>query len=345
MSEPKNILIVRTDRIGDVVLSLPMASIIKKHYPNCKITFMMRAYTMLLADNNPDIDQIILLKENKSKISIADNLKQIKEYNFDTCLVVYPTFQLALILFLAGIKNRIGTGYRWYSFLFNKKIFVHRKRGEKHELEHNINMLRMIGVDEKLKAESVPFNIHSDEKSRQRVKQILGDFRINSSNPTIIIHPGSGGSSVDWPISLFMELAEKMARELIANILITGGEHEIETCSRLAVHENIVNLAGKFALDEMIALIDSADILIANSTGPIHIAAALDKHVIGFYPKINHCSQKRWGPFTNKKYIFEPTICDGQCTREKCNQLNCMNSIEVKNVFEKIENVLANIAE
>lgn len=340
MNQPKNILIVRTDRIGDVLLSLPMASIIKKHYPDTKITFMLRGYTKPLADGNPYIDEIILLKEKNGKVLISENLRQIKQRNFDTCFVVYPTFSISLFLFLAGIKNRIGTGYRFYSILFNKKIFVHRKSGRLHELEHNVNMLKMIGIDEKAEPGSVQFNIHISKESRQKVDEILSKYSINRSIPAIIIHPGSGGSSIDWPISFFIELSYLLARELNINILVTGGKNEFDICEKLVVHKKVVNLAGQFELDELIALTNTAEIIIANSTGPIHIAAALGKNVIGFYPKINHCSQKRWGPYTQNKIIFEPEVCEGNCNRKQCEELNCMTSIKANDVFESIKKLL-----
>lgn len=126
MNPPKNILIVRTDRIGDVVLSLPMAAIVKKHYPECKVTFLLRQYTKPLAENNPFIDDVIILRESNGKPSVGQNVALLKN-RFDACVVAYPTYAISLILFLSGIRTRIGTGYRWYSFLFNKKIYDHRK--------------------------------------------------------------------------------------------------------------------------------------------------------------------------------------------------------------------------
>ncbi len=71
----KNILIVRTDRIGDVVLSLPLADIIKKHYPDCKVSFLVRNYTKEILSNNPFIDEIIILKEENNKVNFFENLK------------------------------------------------------------------------------------------------------------------------------------------------------------------------------------------------------------------------------------------------------------------------------
>ncbi len=339
MTPPKNILIVRTDRIGDVVLTLPLASIIKKHFPNSEITFLLRDYTKSLAANNPYIDDIITLKTENGKLKVAENIKQLKN-KFDTCIVAFPTFTLALILFLSRIKTRIGTGYRWYSFLFNKKIYEHRKFGERHELEYNVRLLQQIGIEENVNEENVEFNLQPANKNIQKIKNEFEKIGIDSSKKIIIVHPGSGGSAVDLPVSKLKNLVGRMACELECEILITGSENEKELCNLLVVNEKTKNVAGKFNLDELTALIDRSDLLIANSTGPIHIGAALGKNIIGFYPKVAACSPKRWGPYTNKKIIFSPSIDCKDCTHEQCVKLNCMDTINIDEVFDSVKNFM-----
>jgi len=342
MTPPNNILIVRTDRIGDVVLSLPLASIIKKHFPSTKVAFLVRDYTKSLVENNPFIDEVITLKvENKTdgKPLIAANV-QILKNRFDTCIVAFPTYPIALILFLSNIKTRIGTGYRWYSFFFNKKIYDHRKYGERHELEYNVRLLKPLGIEENVNEENVLFNLQANEKDRQKISEVLNSAGIDKSKKIIFVHPGSGGSAVDLPFDKMKSLIQLMARELDCEILITGNANEKELCSALVVNEKTKNFAGKFDLGGLIALIEKSDLLVANSTGPIHIAAALGKHVIGFYPKIAACSPKRWGPYTNKKLIFMPAIDCNNCTKKQCEKLNCMNTINISEVFKSAKNIL-----
>jgi len=341
MNQPKNILIVRTDRIGDVVLSLPLASIIKKHFPECKASFLLREYTKPLAVNNPNIDEVITLKEVEGKASVKENIQLLKN-KFDVCIIAYPTFSIALILFLSKIKTRIGTGYRWYSFLFNKKNYEHRKFGEYHELKYNIHLLRQLGIDEKVTEENVSYEITPSAQDERKVKKDLSDLGINFSKPVIIVHPGSGGSAIDLPISKMKEIVNNLSKENV-EILITGTTAEKELCQSLVVNKSIINLAGKYNLSELIALINQCNVMVANSTGPIHIAAALGKNVVGFYPKFTAASAKRWGPFTNKKNIFTPTIDCSNCTRKQCEELNCMDSIRTKEVIEAVKNVLNNI--
>lgn len=340
MIEPTNLLIVRTDRIGDLVLSLPLAEIIKRKYPNCKVTYLIRRYTSSLVEGHPYIDQYILLKEVANETLIFENVRQLRKHNFDSCVIVYPTFRTALITYLSGIKNRIGTGYRWYSFLFNRKIFEHRKYAEKHELEYNLNLLSVFGIYEKVQPGCVSFNINISDQSREKVNNLLSHHSFLLYKPIIIIHPGSGGSAVNLPIKSFKELIELISQKIDVGIILTGSEVEKELCDQLVLNERILNLAGELTLSELIALIDRAALFISNSTGPLHIAAALNKHTIGFYPKILSCSAKRWGPYSTKSKVFMPEIDCTNCSREQCERLDCMSSINMNNVFSEVQNLI-----
>ncbi len=336
MTSPKNILIVRTDRIGDVVLSLPLASIIKQNIPGSHVAFLLREYTKALAENNTFIDSAFVLNESSGKIPIWKNVEMLRN-KFDACIVAFPTFRIALILFLSGIKTRVGTGYRWYSFLFNKKIYEHRKHGDFHELEYNVHLLKQININLVPDKSSVQFGLNINSADQNKIKSKLEKLEVDLSKPIIIFHPGSGGSAVDLPVEKLRMLIKKVSSEINCVVIITGSRNEEELCRSLIVNSNVINTAGKFEMNELIALINCSQILVANSTGPIHIAAALGKFVVGFYPKFAAVSPKRWGPYTEKAAIFQPEICDGYCSREKCKELDCMNSINIENVFSVIK--------
>ena len=340
MNSPKKILIVRTDRIGDVVLSLPMAELVKKKYPGCEVAYFIREYTSSLIDGNPFVDEVIIAEESEGKIPFLKNLNKIKSKNFDTCVIANPTLRISLMMFFAGINNRIGTGYRWYSLLFNKKVFEHRKYGEKHELEFNINLLNKIGIDLKSFTNEIKFHLKVDDKSSEKINSTLIERGSKSENKIVIIHPGSGGSSVDLPKEKLIELTRMISKLKDVTIVITGSKNESELCREFEVGGTVINLSGQLDLSLLKALINKADIFVSNSTGPMHIAAALGVHVIGFFPKILSCSQKRWGPYTEKKSIFIPTIDCSNCTREQCEKINCMNSIDIGRVFDETKTIL-----
>jgi len=338
MNSPKSILIVRTDRIGDVVLSLPLAAIIKKHFPGCRVTFLLRGYTAPLALNNRNIDEVITLAEEEGKIPLGKNI-QILMDKFDAAIAAYPAFRIAMILFLSGIKIRAGSGYRWYSFLFNKKVYEHRKYGERHELEYNVRLLATVGIIEEVNESNAVFGISPSDQERVKVSNDLSGLGIDFSKKIVIIHPGSGGSAVDLPVETMKAVVQALSKEAI-EILITGSGSESELCETLIVNERTKNLAGRYSLGELIALIERCDLMIANSTGPIHIAAALGKDVIGFYPKFKAASPDRWGPYTIKKRIFLPEIECGDCSRKQCEKLKCMEKINPENIITAAKGII-----
>jgi ADP-heptose:LPS heptosyltransferase len=338
MKQPKSLLIVRTDRIGDVMLSLPLIDFIKQQYPLCKITFLLREYTSALALDYDGIDEVLKLIEQKGKPNLLQNVLMLRRKSIDTVIVVYPTFIISLIIFLSGIKNRIGTGYRWYSFFFTHKVYEHRKTAERHELEYNLNLLKQVGINQVINESSIKFHLTISDETRNKVLSILIRNKISLDKPIIIVHPGSGGSAVDLPIPKMIKLMELLST-LECYIFVTGNKSEVALCQELVVKDNIFNFAGEFELNELVALIDLSIIFISNSTGPLHIAAALNKYVVGFYPKILACSPKRWGPYTQKKIIVMPEIDCSNCDREQCEKLNCMDSININNVFANVQKI------
>ena len=237
MIKPQNLLIVRTDRIGDVVLTLPLAEILKKYFPACKITFLIREYTRSIVEGNPFIDEVLILQENEGRPLIRENIKKISVQNFDSCIIVYPTFSLALIIYLTQIKNIVGTGYRWYSFFFNHKVFQHRKYAEMHELEFNIKLLEVFGIKEKIDKNDVNFNLIV--KENQKVNEFV-KRAIKEDKKLVIIHPGSGGSAVDLPVEKFKEL-----------VLMLNERNDIDfrqkaTMPRLEYHRTTSTSLGSF---------------------------------------------------------------------------------------------------
>ena len=187
--------------------------------------------------------------------------------------------------------------------------------------------------------DSVDFNIHPKQSDLTLIDEIFNKYSLNNGKPTIILHPGSGGSAIDLPFNKILELITILAQSLQVNIILTGSKAEKELCNKLTISNNVLNFSDRFNLSELVALISKADVLIANSTGPIHLAAALNIFTIGFYPKFNECSAKRWGPYSNKRFIFEPEIDCKECNRKQCESLNCMNSIDVKKVFKTINKI------
>ncbi len=331
----KRILLVRTDRLGDVILTLPMLPILRAQYPDAFIAMLLRRYTGAIIEGNPYINQLIWYDENGGEmIPLGIMRKTLAEQRFDATIVVYPTLRLAWLMFRSGIAIRIGTGYRYYSFLFNRRVFEHRKNAERHEVEYNLNLLKELGCDVRKQPE---FFIEIPTETEHNVRGLLASLGVASSKPVAIVHPGTGGSARVWSSENFGKLAEKLVANSGVQVLVTGSLSEQLQAERVvrASGSSAISIAGKLSMKELAALIRMSQLFVSNSTGPIHVAAAVGTPVVGLYPQHVPMSAKRWGPYSDKSIVFtpkKPEYC-ADCSGGKDEQCACMQSITVNEVY------------
>ncbi|HRE39763.1 MAG TPA: glycosyltransferase family 9 protein [Ignavibacteria bacterium] len=290
-SNIKKIIISRTDRIGDVILTLPLVYKIKEIIPESKIYFLCDKYVNDIVTLSNGIDGIIQYKNDLSYLK-----SEIEKTNADLIINAFPEFKISLAGFLAGVKMRIGTAYRWYSFLYNLRVQEHRKECKLHEYQYNINLLKNF----------IP-EINYDVKYDLKYNSFPELNNFNIPEKFIVLHPTSGGSSIDVSsVTLKKFLSIYNGDE---KIIITGSEKDIEINDKLLSgisNKNLINLTGKLSLSMLVSLISKASLVIANSTGPIHIAGMLNIPVVGFYPEQIPMNEKRWGPLSDEKYILRP---------------------------------------
>jgi len=336
---PQKILIVRTDRIGDVVLSLPMIAALKSLAPQSFIGFLLRAYTRDLVADQPGLDQILLYDRGGERKRFREMLSELRSHRFDAVIVTYPTLRLALLVFFARIRWRVGTGFRWYSFLFNKRVFEHRKTAEKHEAEYNLSLLQIFGA---VKTTSFP-HLMLGPRNDQEAVEVLNEMQTRNRSPFVILHPGSGGSARDWRPESFGRLAARLASRG-TTVIVTGGPGEDRLVDTVVQHSagSAKPAPRSLPLLTLAALIRKAGVFVSNSTGPLHIAAAVGTPVVAFYPPIRQCSPVRWGPLTDRKVIFEPSSADcPRCKGGPCESNDCMDLITVEDVERAVNSLMS----
>jgi len=328
--KPEKILLIRTDRIGDVILTLPLVDTLKYNYPDAKIDIMVNKRVFELVQDYPNINKVHAIEKD----SIKDILCICKSDNYDTAIIVRPLFSIALAVFLSGIKYRLGTGYRWYSFLFNIKHFQHRKYSVKHELEYNLNLLNELDCK---RIKDVTPRLQIEESLLEKVKEKLREKNVNLSKDIVIFHPGSLGSAKTWSVENFVKLINLLYEDKSCDfsLLVTGTISDNYVLNKI---EDIVGskvlIIKNLGLKEYAALCKIAKIFVSNSTGPIHIAAAAGTFCVGFYSPVKVESAVRWAPYTEKKKIFTPDVNIRNIPD------NVMDSIIPEKVFEFIKNYI-----
>ncbi|NSW44689.1 MAG: glycosyltransferase family 9 protein [Bacteroidales bacterium] len=330
----QRIIISRTDKIGDVVLTLPMLGVLKENYPNTEIIFLGNSYTKPLLETCHHIDKIIEW-DKWQNYSFKKQIRAFKRLKADTIIHVYPNKRIALLAKIAKIKNRIGTSHRLYHyFTVNKKINLGRKNSNKHEAELNLELLRSLKLKFDLPSVSDLHRFYGLTKVAplpERLYSIIDRTKFN-----LILHPKSKGSAREWGLDKYAELI-RILPENQYNIIITGTQAEAEEMEYLlkVYQSKIKDLTGKLTLSEYISLINEADGIVACSTGPLHIAAALGKRAIGIYAPMRPIFPQRWRPIgKNASYLVLDKECNHCRHQQHC---KCIESITVEQVINELK--------
>lgn len=261
-----------------------------------------------LIEDYPAIDNVIKIE----KVTVSGISKICREGKYDLAIAVYPEFSLALGIKLGGVKFRLGTGYRWYSFLFNLKHYQHRKAALKHESRYNLDLLEELNII--YNKELTPRIKVSDEyllKAINKINESNTGKMLNFGENYIIIHIPSLGSAKVWSDANFRKLIQLIISGDNPDIklVLTGTEsekHHIFSVIKDLDNDVRIFTAVNLSLKEMAALLSRAKLFLGNSTGPIHIAAAVGTYVVGLYSPVKVESPLRWGPLTESKKIFVP---------------------------------------
>jgi heptosyltransferase-3 len=342
LSGKEKFLVVRTDRIGDVILSTPVLEIIKSEFPESRLCVMLSSYTVDVIKSNPYVDDVIIDDHEHKGGGLGEVLRLVRETRkrrFDVAVVLHPTFRLALILFLAGVRYRIGTGFRFYQMLFNRKVYRHRKVNLRHEAEYNLDLLLPLGI--------VPRKVcpraFLSPKEEQFASRIFHELNIAPDDTVVSIHPGSGDSSLNLPPGKFAQVADGLIQKLGAKIIFTGTAREralIDSIKR-GMEGEAFDLSGRTDLRQLAAILKGCDAVVSNSTGPMHLAVAVGTPTVAVFCPIFAAGPIRWGPYgEGHEVVLPPVPVCLKCKPRECPHYNCMEKIGVDQIVSKVRVVL-----
>lgn len=327
IDSPKRIIISRTDSIGDVCLTLPICKALKEKFSNLHIIFLGRTYTEAIINSCPFVDEF-LNYDALAILSDSEAADALKKLEVDTIIHVFPNKKIASWAKSAGIKNRVGTSHRiFHWFTCNIRPSFTRKNSDLHEAQLNFELLNQFGFNvpafEEIKSWRV---LESKSKLPLEIEALL------NNQGRVILHAKSQGSAVEWGIPNFMTLASKLAERNV-QVFFTGTLAEGELFkSQIPNHENIVDLTGKLSLNELIAFIQKCDVLVAASTGPLHIAGLLGIKAVGLFSSRRPIHPGRWAALGEQSIAVVKDVHCRKCAQgELC---TCIAEINPDDIIE-----------
>ena len=277
----KNILIIKPSSLGDIVLSLPALTALRKSFPNAKIRWLIRPEFAPLLENHPHLNEIIPFDRRflgkawfhpGALASLISLIRRLRRAEFDAVIDFQGLFRTASLAWLSGCKKRFG--------MANAREFAHffytHKITQTHDCIHLVDFYLKIIQSAGAPDLSVQFVLPHHPEAAEAVGRLLASNDIAPDNYVVFV-PGSAHKDKRWPVEHFGVLADRISAQFGFSIVAVGTAPEGALVERLKGLANvpITNFVGHTSLSELIALLKTARLVVSNDTGPGHIAAAL----------------------------------------------------------------------
>lgn len=301
--EIKRIIVSRTDKIGDLILSIPSFYMLKKMYPQAELIVIVRQYNYEIVKNLPYVDRIIRIDDfTKSEL-----LDKIKYFNADVFVALYNDPYVCGLAKASKAKWRIGPLSKMCSFFtYNKGVWQRRSKSIKNEAEYNLDLVKRINpelFDEKFEINT---KVYVGEENKLAADTFFKEFKIKDR--VLVVNPFMGGSAKnitdDQYASIIRLFAERNPDKSVIIICHISEEERGNELLKKIDLPNVELFANGGDLLNIAAIIDKGTVYLGPSTGPTHIAGALGKRVVGIYPAKATQSTVRWGVFGNDKVRY-----------------------------------------
>jgi heptosyltransferase-2 len=340
------ILILRPDGIGDLLNSTPAISLLRKSYPDARITVFVRPLNSDILIGNTDVDEVLIYDRMGKHKRLLERLKffhRLRKAGYDLVVVMYTASWYNFLAYVSGAKCRVGRYQKRFKNTLTHPCRQTYAKGTAHEVERNLDLVRMICDDEiaspsqKTKSFDLVLNLSAEEN--QWACDFTQKLSISEDDFFVCIHPG--GSSFDklWTKDGYAQIADRLVEQFGAKILMLHGPSEAKLANdirRRMIHDVIIYAPE--SLRQLAALINCCKLFICNDSGPMHIAAALNVSTVAIFGPTDHV---RWAPRSPNARIARRNMPCWPCSAHKCkNNFECTKLLPVETVWEKIETLL-----
>lgn len=309
-----------------------MAGIIRQSIPGAKIIFLGRNYTRDVIALSQHVDQFVSY-DDLLKLPEGQQAESFRKLAATHIIHVFPVKSIARLAKQAGIAHRIGTTNRlWHWFTCNIRVKLSRKNSDLHEAQLNTRLLAPLGVHRNFSLEEL---VAAYGFTRLPELQDVFNPLLAAGKLRVILHPKSKGSAREWGLDNFTRLIDALDPERYA-VYISGTAQEGELVRPLLdKHPGVTDLTGKLSLQQFIAFINQCDALVAASTGPLHIAAALGKTAVGLFSPMRPIHPGRWKPLgVRAHYLVFDEACEACRKTSTC---QCITRIQPEDIVRILD--------
>ncbi len=335
------ILVTRTDRIGDLLLSTSVFKAIKERYPHAYLAVMALSNTAPLLEGNPAIDEIIVydkMHKHRAWFQQGELIRLMRSRRFDCAVHLHPTNRVHWLSFLSGIPVRIGY-VRKSGFLLTHRVLHTKQEGKRHEAEYNYDLLSCLGI---IPPHDLRPQLYLTANDRNALNEVMKNWGIALREENFIINPGASCPSKMWPAERFAAVANIIAGKYKLQIIIVGDNATKKTTDSLKKQLKVPFIdfsESRLSLRQLGVLFERARFLLSNDTGLVHLASAVDLPVISIFGRSDKgLGPRRWKPLGKKSFfIHKPVHCE-PCEAHNCKKgFQCLMNIDIEDILMLID--------
>jgi lipopolysaccharide heptosyltransferase II len=331
----KRILIFNVNWLGDVLFTTAAIRALRKQYPDSHIACVAPERCREILELNPHINEIISFDERKTNKSIPSKIEfvyELKKKNFDVVFLFHRSFTRLFLVWLAGIKRRVGYDRKKLSFLLTDKI-PPVDRDSLHRVDYFLNLVRPFCEGELDRS----YALKVSNSDSEYIKRLLKENQIEEKDQLIILNPGANWVFKRWPVEHFAKLSDLLQDKFKIKIIISGSDKDIDLAEQIKSlsKKKITIFTGKTNLKQLAALFKMSKLVVSADSGPMHIAIAVGTRTVSLF---GPTSSKITGPYDlNLHTVVQKKVdCVVPCFDVVCGDGKCMKEILPQDVFDVI---------
>ncbi len=339
---PKRIFIKGLNWVGDALISTPAIAHLRETHPESRITLMARPWVAAVYEHNPHIDELWVHDESASQGAFLKGAKMVREGRFEVGIALPNSWRSALLLKLGDVKWRVGYAIGARGLLLNGGVDLPQEVLELHQVYYYLKLIEpMCGKPEVV----ARMALQPGEVERREIELMLARLGLDRGKPIVGVAPGSINSEAKrWPAERFAELADRLAGEYGAEIVLLGSGSEREVVGRVAaaMKQPAHNLAGEMTLGQVIPLIERLTALVCNDSGAMHLGAALGIPTVAIFGPTDWTTTYPFHP--RAKVVRAEGIDCAPCMLRDCPiDHRCMTRVSVDQALESLKTLMREI--
>ena len=268
----KNILIIQTAFIGDVILSTPVIEKLHQAYPGCNIDFLLRKGNEDLLTGHPIIRHLYILDKQQHKFrNVLSIIRKLRKIKYDRVINLQRFFTTGMITLFLRADFKAGFNKNPLSFVYNRKVPHEIGNGE-HEISRNLKVIEDIVDNTRIRP-----SIYPSENDNQKVQKY-------KHKEYICIAPTSVWFTKQFPAGKWIDMLAKLPEKF--EIYLLGAPDDYDACQNIfqkSSHKQVTNLAGKLSLKQTASLMRDAVMNYVNDSAPLHLASAMNAPVTAIF--------------------------------------------------------------